>query len=69
MGTMELWRHERRIVDCPADASAVVLIDQLTFEPRWAGPAVGWFIRRVFEHRHAVLRKHLGNPARGARGN
>jgi ligand-binding SRPBCC domain-containing protein len=59
MGSMRLWRHERRIVDCPADSSAVLLIDRLTFEPRWARPAVGWFIRRVFEHRHKVLRDRL----------
>ena len=29
-------------------------------EPRFAAPLVGWFVRRFFAHRHAVLRKHLG---------
>jgi hypothetical protein len=59
MGSMKLWRHERRVVDCPADSSAVLLVDRLTFQPRWAESLVGWFIRRVFEHRHKVLRERL----------
>ena len=60
MGSMELWRHERRIVPCPSDPSAVLLVDQLTFRPRMAQRFVGWFIRQVFAHRHRVLRAHLG---------
>jgi ligand-binding SRPBCC domain-containing protein len=60
MGSMKSWRHERRISGSPSDPSAVVLVDQLTFEPRFARRFVGWFIRRVFTHRHAVLRRHLG---------
>jgi ligand-binding SRPBCC domain-containing protein len=59
MGSMKVWRHERRIVDCPTDSSAVLLVDRLTFQPRWARTVVGWFIRRVFEHRHKVLRERL----------
>jgi ligand-binding SRPBCC domain-containing protein len=60
MGSMKLWRHERRIVPCPTDPGAVLLVDQLTFRPRVAQRLVGWFIRRVFTHRHEVLRTSLG---------
>jgi len=56
MLSMRLWRHERRILDCPDDASASLLIDRLSFSPRWAPGLVRWFLRRVFLHRHAVLR-------------
>jgi ligand-binding SRPBCC domain-containing protein len=60
MGSMTLWRHERRIVACPSDPGAVLLVDQLTFRPRMAARLVGWFIRRVFIHRHEVLATRLG---------
>ena len=60
MGSMKSWRHERRILPAPSDPNAVVLVDQLTFEPRMLKRFVGWFIRRVFTHRHAVLRANLG---------
>jgi len=66
MGTMRLWRHERRIVPYPADPGAVLLTDQLTFSPRMAKRLVGWFIRRVFSHRHEVLKKKFGNAQHGA---
>jgi hypothetical protein len=59
MGSMRLWRHEREIVDCANDQSSVTLVDKLTFEPRIASSVVGWFIRKVFEHRHRVLRSRL----------
>jgi ligand-binding SRPBCC domain-containing protein len=59
MGSMDLWRHERRIRVDP-DGRGVILSDHLTFEPRWARTIVAWFIRRVFQHRHAVLRRQLG---------
>lgn len=61
MGSMRLWRHERQIAPCPSDSSTVILIDQLTFQPRMAKRLVGWFIRRVFIHRHKVLRANLGS--------
>ncbi len=57
MGSMRTWRHERRI---EAAENGCALIDRLSFEPRFAAPLVGWFVRRFFAHRHAVLRKHLG---------
>jgi hypothetical protein len=62
MGSMRLWRHERRIVDAP-DPDAVVLSDRLTFEPRVARGLVRWFIRYAFTHRHAVLRAHFPPPS------
>jgi ligand-binding SRPBCC domain-containing protein len=58
--SMSLWRHERRILQHPVEPSAVVLVDRLTFCPRRAGSLVGWFLKRVFEHRHAVLRARFG---------
>ncbi len=64
MGSMKLWRHERRIAPSPSDPARVVLIDQLTFEPRMAKRIVGWFIRRFFMHRHDVLRARLGGARR-----
>ena len=59
MGSMKLWRHERRIMPCPWDSEAVLLVDQLTFRPRMAKRFVKWFISRVFAHRHQVLRRNL----------
>ncbi|MCG6113580.1 MAG: hypothetical protein MEQ84_00130 [Mesorhizobium sp.] len=63
MGSMEKWRHERWIKPTPGDADSVLLVDELTFRPRFARPVVGWFIRRLFEHRHKVLRAALDKPA------
>lgn len=63
MASMKKWRHERWIKPAPGDADAVLLVDELTFQPRFARPVVGWFIRRLFEHRHKVVRAALGKPA------
>jgi ligand-binding SRPBCC domain-containing protein len=60
MGSMRLWRHERRILPCPDDPGAVLVVDQLRFRPRMATRLVKWFIGRVFSHRHAVLRARFG---------
>ena len=60
MASMALWRHERRIGHDPTVLDAVILMDRLTFCPRGAGSLVGWFVKRFFEHRHAVLRRHFG---------
>jgi hypothetical protein len=60
MGSMALWRHERRIVPGHPDPNHVLLVDQLTFRPRIAPRFVGWFISQVFIHRHKVLRANLG---------
>jgi len=59
MGSMKLWRHERYIAPCASEPEAVLLVDQLTCQPRMARGLVGWFIRRVFTHRHKVLRENL----------
>lgn len=60
MGSMKLWRHERRIAPSLSEPGAVSLVDQITFQPRLANRLVGWFIRRVFIHRHKVLKANLG---------
>jgi ligand-binding SRPBCC domain-containing protein len=65
MGSMKLWRHERKIVPCSSDASAILLVDRLTFQPRMAKRLVDWFIRRVFIHRHEVLKANLGGAQPG----
>lgn len=59
MGSMKLWRHERHIMPCPNEPDTYLLVDQLTFQPRMAKRLVAGFIRRVFNHRHQVLRKAL----------
>jgi ligand-binding SRPBCC domain-containing protein len=56
MLSMSLWRHERWIA---ARETGTVLTDKLTFEPRTLPALTGWFIRKVFEHRHRVLRAQL----------
>jgi len=61
MGSMELWRHERHLAPGPDDPSVVLLVDELTFRPRFAKGLVRWFIGRVFAHRHAVLQAKLGS--------
>ena len=57
MGSMSLWRHERKI---EGTTNGCILTDILTFQPRRAERLVAWFIGRVFAHRHAVLRSRLG---------
>jgi ligand-binding SRPBCC domain-containing protein len=59
MGSMKFWRHERRIVPTISDSRKVILLDELTFQPRLARRFVGWFIKHVFTHRHNVLRRHF----------
>src|SRR5699024_7024686 len=66
MGSTKLWRHERHITPCPAAPGATLLVDQPTFQPRMAQRLVGWFIRRVFIHRHNVLRANLSGSQQGA---
>jgi hypothetical protein len=60
MASMELWRHERRILPDADDPGALLLVDQLTFRPRRMKQLTRWFIHRVFTHRHKVLRRNLG---------
>jgi hypothetical protein len=65
MGSMRLWRHERRIGAAPDDAARrsagrCTVTDLLTFEPRLARGLTTWAVKRLFTHRHAVLRRELG---------
>ena len=57
MGSMRSWRHERSVETA---ADGCVVMDVLTFEPRFAKRLSAWMVRRLFEHRHAVLRRRLG---------
>ena len=56
MLSMKLWRHERTL---DATGDRTTLTDKLTFTPRFATALTRWFIRMVFTHRHAVLRKQF----------
>ena len=58
---MKLWRHERRLLDNPKAPGTNILTDHLTFEPRAVKSLVTWFVRKVFTHRHQVLRKRFGS--------
>ena len=60
MGSMRLWRHERRIDPSRGKPESVVLVDQLTFSPRLARPLVAWIVHHFFSHRHRVLRRAFG---------
>jgi len=57
MASMKLWRHERRIVP---QGQGCLLTDTLTFQPRYASGLLTWLVRRVFTHRHAMLKRYLG---------
>ena len=57
MLSMKHWRHERTVA---ASGTGSRLTDRLELEPRAATALVHWFIRTVFSHRHAVLRRALG---------
>lgn len=64
MGSMKVWRHERRIRPSAVDPARTVLTDELTFEPKRARRLVSWFIRLFFMHRHDVLRASFGGQRR-----
>lgn len=66
MGSMTLWRHERHIAPCPSAPDAVLLVDQLTLQPRLARRLTGWFVRHLFAHRHKVLSDNLDGAEQGA---
>lgn len=50
--SMRSWRHER-IVTPTADGTTVT--DNLEFSPRFGAPMVRFFVKKFFDHRHAVL--------------
>jgi ligand-binding SRPBCC domain-containing protein len=58
--SMRSWRHERIVTPT---ANGTLVTDNLTFRPRVGGPIVGWFVKKFFEHRHAVLAKSFGTMA------
>lgn len=51
------WQHVRTIEQQPGGC---VVTDELEFEPRLFPGLVGRIVRRVFEHRHAFLRRRFG---------
>jgi ligand-binding SRPBCC domain-containing protein len=55
--SMSLWRHERSL---EPQGARTILVDRLTFRPRFGTVLTRWFIRRVFTHRHDVLRRQFG---------
>jgi hypothetical protein len=57
------WRHVRTIRQQPGGC---VVTDELEFEPRLFPGLVGRIVRRVFEHRHAFLRRRFGELAERA---
>ncbi len=57
MGSMRLWRHERRLASVEGGCE---LTDKLTFEPRFAGWLTFRIIRAFFRHRHRNLGRYLG---------
>jgi ligand-binding SRPBCC domain-containing protein len=57
MGSMRLWRHERRITP---NIEGCVITDSLEFEPRFFGALAYRIVRSFFQHRHRQLRKYLG---------
>ena len=61
MGSMRVWRHERRIQPL---SSGCRVTDTLTFEPRFAASLSARLVKKLFTHRHKVLRTKLVNPAK-----
>ena len=57
MATQHLWQHERTL---QPDGAGCMITDRLVFEPRFAGPIVCWFVRKLFNHRHARLATQFG---------
>lgn len=66
MGTMVLWRHERRILPGTRGPGTVLLVDEPSFCPRLAAPLSTWFVRLLFRRRHAVLRARTKEFSRRA---
>lgn len=60
MGSMRLWRHERRITPLDGDTKGCTITDTLSFEPRFAAGISRRIVRAFFAHRHRQLKMHLG---------
>ena len=59
IGLMKSWKHERMIVVDQNDTFSCTLRDKLTFEPRRFKWITTWLVKRLFEHRHGILRISL----------
>ncbi len=59
LSSMRLWRHTRTVSE---SGTGSTIEDVLDFEPRGPVPQAlsEWFVRRIFEHRHARLRETFG---------
>ncbi len=57
MLSMLLWRHERIVTPI---AGGSTITDRLEFRPRFSKRLTRWFVKKLFTHRHAVLRRTLG---------
>ena len=57
MGSMRSWRHVRTI---RPDNEGCILTDEVSFEPKFAGPILSKVIAAFFNHRHRRLSKYLG---------
>lgn len=55
MTSMKYWRHERSI--SAVGETEVLIVDELTFEPRRFSNLSTFIIKKFFEHRHSNLRK------------
>jgi ligand-binding SRPBCC domain-containing protein len=56
MAFMNMWRHERSI---SSSEDGTWIMDHVTFEPRHAVNLVAKFMKRVFIHRHKVIKQNL----------
>lgn len=61
--SMRSWRHERVVTQAPNGAFGTVVTDNLEFSPRFGAPMVRFFVRKFFEHRHAVLARTFARRA------
>lgn len=59
------WVHVRTLADMPSGGT--ILTDELELEPRLFALIVARIVRRVFERRHAVLRRKFGHAGAAAR--
>ena len=61
--SMRSWRHERIVTPSAAGTPGTVVTDNLEFSPRFGAPVVRFFIKKFFEHRHAVLARTFARRA------
>ena len=57
--SMRSWRHERVLDPVPG---GTLVTDKLEFSPRLGAPLVRFFVKKFFEHRHAVLARSFPQP-------